>query len=287
MIPSPESISGRMRIPSSLLWFKAQLGSTSAKVELSVRSPHDGNRFRTALVAIQNREARLTQAWRRDQVSEPQLVDRTRQLTDLRQTLYQNASPIAHSRSMQDMLTRISNPSLVPGPRSLSGSQESLASHASVSSRTSVTSTEQFQDRALAALADAVWSGQLNSLKDLRTEVLATADILADADPSRDQSEVVASVFDVLQARAPVGAGHAGPEWSVVRYLRREMLTNSDGPSGRVATDRLIDPDNPDRFAAFLARPLPTGDAPPKPPRVGQPRAISLARDWRPGESNA
>lgn len=275
-----------MRIPSPLLWFKAQLGSTSAKVELSVRSPHDGNRFRTALLAIQNREARLTQAWRRDQVSEPQLVDRTRHLTDLRQTLYQNPSPMAHTRSMHDMLTRISNPSPVPGPRTLSGSLDSLASSTSMSSRTSVTSTEQFQDRAIAALADAVWNGQLNSLKDLRVEVLATADLIADADPARSQSEVVAEVFDTLQARAPVGAGMSA-EWSVVRYLRREMLTNSDGPSGRVATDRLIDPDNPDRFAALLARPLPTGDAPPKPPRVGQPRAISLARDWRPGESNA
>jgi len=286
MIPSPESIPGRMRIPSSLLWFKAQLGSTSAKVELSVRSPHDGNRFRSALVAIQNREARLTQAWRRDQVSEPQLLNRTRYLTDLRQTLYQNASPMAHSRSMHDMLTRISNPSPVPAARSLSGSLESLASRTSTSSRTSVTSNEQFQDRALAALADAVWNGQLNSLKDLRAEVLATAGLLADADPARSQSEVVAAVFDTLQARAPVGSGMSA-EWSVVRYLRREMLTNSDGPSGRVATDRLVDPDNPDRFTAFLARPLPTGDAPPKPPRVGQPRAISLARDWRPGESNA
>ncbi|WP_315389039.1 hypothetical protein [uncultured Stenotrophomonas sp.] len=275
-----------MRIPSSLLWFKAQLGSTSAKVELSVRAPHDGNRLSTALMAIQNREARLTRAWQRDQVSEPQLVARSRYLTDLRQALYRNASTMAHSRSMHDMLTRISNPSLVPGPRSLSGSLESLASRTSASSRTSVTSTEQFQNRALAALSDAVWNGQLNSLKDLRAEVLAAADLMAEADPTRSPSEVVAEVFDTLQARAPVGVGMSA-EWSVVRYLRREMLTNSDGPSGRVATDRLVDPDNPDRFAAFLARPLPTGDAPPKPPRVGQPRAISLARDWRPGESNA
>ncbi len=285
-MPSPESIPGRMRIPSSLLWFKAQLGSTSAKVELSVRAPHDGNRLSTALMAIQNREARLTRAWQRDQVSEPQLVARSRYLTDLRQALYRNASTMAHSRSMHDMLTRISNPSLVPGPRSLSGSLESLASRTSASSRTSVTSTEQFQNRALAALSDAVWNGQLNSLKDLRAEVLAAADLMAEADPTRSPSEVVAEVFDTLQARAPVGVGMSA-EWSVVRYLRREMLTNSDGPSGRVATDRLVDPDNPDRFAAFLARPLPTGDAPPKPPRVGQPRAISLARDWRPGESNA
>lgn len=276
-----------MRIPTSLLWFKAQTGSTAAKVKLSLRSPCNGNRFDAALVAIQNREARLTQAWRRGQLSDTQLVDRGDRLTALRQTLYSRTSPLAHSQSLQDMLTRITNPSPRIESHSLSGSLESLASRASVSSRTSVASTEQFQDRAMAALADAVWSGQLNSLKELRTEVLATADILADADPSRDQSEVVAAVFDVLQSRAPVGAGHAGPEWSVVRYLRREMLTNSDGPSGRVATDRLVDPDNPDRFAALLARPLPTGDAPPKPPRVGQPRAISLARDWRPGESNA
>lgn len=276
-----------MRIPTPLLWFKAQTGSTAAKVELSLRSPCNGNRFDAALVAIQNREARLTQAWRRGQLSDTQLVDRGDRLTALRQTLYSRKSPLAHSQSLQDMLTRITNPSPRIESHRLSGSLESLASRASVSSRTSVASTEQFQDRAMAALADAVWSGQLNSLKELRTEVLATADILADADPSRDQSEVVAAVFDVLQARAPVGAGHAGPEWSVVRYLRREMLTNSDGPSGRVATDRLVDPDNPDRFAALLARPLPTGDAPPKPPRVGQPRAISLARDWRPGESNA
>ncbi|MBT2768179.1 hypothetical protein J7J08_11070 [Stenotrophomonas sp. ISL-67] len=276
-----------MRIPSPLLWFKAQIGSTAAKVELSVRSPSNG-RFDTALIAIQNREARLTQAWRRDQVSETQLVDRSRYLTDLRQKLYQNPSPMAHSQSMQDMLTRICNPSQAAGPRSFSGSLESLASRTSVSSRTSVASSEQFQGRALAALADAVWSGQLNSLKELRTEVLATADLIADADPTRRQSEVVAEVFDGLQARAPVGSGLAGPEWSVVRYLRREMLTNSDGPGGRVATDRLVvDADNADRFASWLAQPLPAGPAPPKPPRLGQPRAISLARDWRPGESSA
>lgn len=279
-----------MRIPSPFVWFKAQLGSTAAKVELSVRSPNNG-RFDTALIAIQNREARLTQAWRRDQVSETQLVDRTRYLTDLRQKLYRNPSPMAHSLSMQNMLSRICNVSPVPNPRSLSGSLESLASVASrtsVSSRTSVASSEQFQGRAMAALADAVWSGQLTSLKELRTEVLATADLLADADPTRPQSERVAQVFDGLQARAPLGSGLAGPEWSVLRYLRREMLTNSDGPGGRVATDRLVmDADKADRYASWLAQPLPTGPAPPKPPRLGQPRAISLARDWRPGESNA
>jgi hypothetical protein len=275
-----------MRIPSPLLWFKAQLGSTSAKVELSVRSPCNGNRFTSALVAIQNRETRLTQAWRRDQLSETQLVDRSRHLTDLRQALYQDASPIAHSRSMQNLLTRIGNLSSLCGPRSLSGSLESLASRASVNSRASMASTEQFHGRAVDALAQAVWSGQLNSLRELRAEVLAIAELMGDADPCRQQSEVIADVFDGLQARAPVGAG-LGAEWSVVRYLRREMLTNSDGPYGRVATDRLIDPETPDRHAALLARPLPTGDAPPKPPRLGQPRAVSVPRDWQPGESNA
>ena len=153
-------------------------------------------------------------------------------------------------------------------------------------------STEQFHGRAVDALAQAVWSGQLNSLKELRAEVLATAELIGDTNPCRPrsdvipQSDVIADVFDALQARAPLGAG-LGAEWSVVRYLRREMLTNSDGPYGRVATDRLIDPDTLDRHAALLARPLPTGDAPPKPPRLGQPRAVSVPRDWQPGESNA
>jgi hypothetical protein len=286
MIPSPESIPGRMRIPSPLLWFKAQLGSTSAKVELSVRSPCNGNRFISAVVAIQNREARLTQAWRRDQLSETQLVDRSRHLTDLRQALYHNASPLAHGRSMQNLLTRIGNLSSVPVPHSLSGSLESLASRTSVNSRTSMASTEQSHGSALDVLAQAVWSGQLNSLKQLRAKVLATAELIGDADPCRLQSDVIADVFDALRARAPVGAS-LGAEWSVVRYLRREMLTNSDGPYGRVATDRLIDPETLDRHAALLARPLPTGDAPPKPPRLGQPRAVSVPRDWQPGESSA
>lgn len=275
-----------MRIPSPLLWFKAQLGSTSAKVELSVRSPCNGNRFTSAVVAIQNREARLTQAWRRDQLSGTQLVDRSRHLTDLRQALYHNASPIAHSRSMQNLLTRIGNLSSVPVPHSLSGSLESLASRTSVNSRTSMASTEKSPCGSLDALAQAVWSGQLNSLKELRAKVLATAEQIGDTGPCRPQSDVIADVFDALQARAPVGAG-LGAEWSVVRYLRREMLTNSDGPYGRVATDRLIDPETLDRHAALLARPLPTGDAPPKPPRLGQPRAVSVPRDWQPGESSA
>lgn len=275
-----------MRIPSPLLWFKAQLGSTSAKVELSVRSPRNGSRFASALVAIQNREARLTQAWRRDQLSETQLVDRSRHLTDLRQALYKDASPIAHSRSMQDMLTRIGNLSSVSGPRSLSGSLESLASRTSVNSRTSMASTEQFHGRAVDALAQAVWSGQLNSLRELRAEVLAIAELMGHADPCRLQSEVIADVFDALQARAPAGASRAA-EWNVLRYQRWAMLTNSDGPYGRVATDRLIDPETLDRHAALLARPLPTGDAPPKPPRLGQPRAVSVPRDWQPGESSA
>ncbi|WP_448141969.1 hypothetical protein [Stenotrophomonas bentonitica] len=275
-----------MRIPSPLLWFKAQLGSTSAKVELSVRSPRNGSRFASALVAIQNREARLTQAWRRDQLSETQLVDRSRHLTDLRQALYKDASPIAHSRSMQDMLTRIGNLSSVPGPRSLSGSLESLASRTSVNSRTSMASTEQFHGRAVDALAQAVWSGQLNSLRELRAEVLAIAELMGHADPCRLQSDVIADVFDALQARAPAGASRAA-EWNVLRYQRWAMLTNSDGPYGRVATDRLIDPETLDRHAALLARPLPTGDAPPKPPRLGQPRAVSVPRDWQPGESSA
>lgn len=275
-----------MRIPSPLLWFKAQLGSTSAKVELSVRSPRNGSRFASALVAIQNREAHLTRAWRRDQVSETQLVDRSRHLTDLRQALYKDASPIAHSRSLQDMLTRIGNLSVVPGSHSLSGSLESLASSTSVRSRTSVASTEQFHGRAVDALANAVWSGQLNSLKELRAEIRATAELIGDAGPCRRQSDVVAALFDALQARAPKGA-RLGAEWNVVRYLRREMLTNSDGPYGRVATDRLIDPETLDRHALLLARPLPTGDAPPKPPRLGQPRAVSVPRDWQPGESSA
>ncbi len=275
-----------MRIPSPLLWFKAQLGSTSAKVELSVRSPRNGSRFASAVVAIQNREARLTQAWRRDQLSGTQLVDRSRHLTDLRQALYKDASPIAHSRSMQNLLTRIGNLSSVPVPHSLSGSLESLASRTSVNSRTSMASTEQSHCGSLDALAQAVWSGQLNSLKELRAKVLATAEQIGDTGHCRPQSDVIADVFDALQARAPVGAG-LGAEWSVVRYLRREMLTNSDGPYGRVATDRLIDPETLDRHAALLARPLPTGDAPPKPPRLGQPRAVSVPRDWQPGESSA
>lgn len=275
-----------MRIPSPLLWFKAQLGSTTAKVELSIRSPCNGNRFISAVVAIQNREARLTQAWRRDQLSGTQLVDRSRHLTDLRQALYKDASPIAHSRSMQNLLTRIGNLSSVPVPHSLSGSLESLASRTSVNSRTSMASTEQSHCSSLDALAQAVWSGQLNSLKELRAKVLATAELMGDNGPCRPQSDVIADVFDALQARAPVGAG-LGAEWSVVRYLRREMLTNSDGPYGRVATDRLIDPETLDRHAALLARPLPTGDAPPKPPRLDPPRAVSVPRDWQPGESSA
>lgn len=275
-----------MRIPSPLLWFKAQLGSTSAKVELSVRSPCNGNRFISAVVAIQNREARLTQAWRRDQLSETQLVDRSRHLTDLRQALYHNASPLAHGRSMQNLLTRIGNLSSVPVPHSLSGSLESLASRTSVNSRTSMASTEKSPYGSLDALAQAVWSGQLNSLKELRAKVLATAEQIGDTCPCRPQSDVIADVFDALQARAPVGAG-LGAEWSVVRYLRREMLTNSEGPYGRVATNRLIDPEILDRHAALLARPLPIGDAPPKPPRLDPPRALSVPRDWQPGESSA
>lgn len=282
-----------MRIPSPLVWVKAQLGSTAAKVELSVRSPNNG-RFEKAFLAIKNGEARLTQAWQRGEVSEKQLVKRSSHLTDLRQALYRERSPMAHSVSMQNMLTRICNLPPVSAPHSLSGSLESLtsltsqASRTSVSSRTSVASTGQFQQRAMAALADAVWSGQMHALKDLREEVLATAVLIAEPGETRSQSELVARVFDELQARAPLGSGLAGPEWAVLRYLRREMLTNSDGPGGRVATDRLVvDADTTDRHAAWLARPLPTGPAPPKPPRLGEPRAISLPRDWRPGESSA
>lgn len=280
-----------MRIPSPLVWVKAQLGSTKAKVELSVRSPNNG-RFDTALIAIKNREARLTQAWRGGHLTATQLVNRSRYLTDLRQTLYRDRSPMAHSQSMQDMLTRICNPSPVSATHSLSGSLESLASRTSVTSRTSVASIEQFQDRAMARLAEGVWDGRLNSLKELRAEVLATARLMADADPTLRPMQAVAAVFNELKVRAPVGSAQAGPESNVVRYLRREMLTNSDGPGGRVATDRLVDPANSypanaDRHASWLARPLPTGPAPSKPPRLGEPRAISLPRDWQPGESSA
>ncbi|WP_421569166.1 hypothetical protein [Stenotrophomonas sp. PD6] len=261
-----------MRISPALLWLKAHVtGSVSARVKLSVRSPGNGLRFSTALVALHNRETRLTRQWRGGELSLTQLVDRSRRLTDLRQTLINVTSPTACARSHENLLIHVRDPHPRPATRGLAGSLESLLSK------------DRYRERVLSVLADAVWSGRLNALHTLRAEVLAAARISTGSEPPLTLTEAVASVFDALQARAPVGAC-LGVEWGVLRHLRTEMLTNREGPDGRVATNCLPHPDvvrDMERSASLPARLAPlAADAPPKPPR-----AMSMNLRWRPGES--
>jgi hypothetical protein len=271
---APKGLHSDMRISPALLWLKAHLtSSVAARVKLSVRSPGDGLRFSTALVALHNRETRLTRQWRRGDLSLDQLMDRSHRLTDLRQALNNVSSPTARAHSHEKLLIHVSDPRLPLGTRSLAGSLESLLS------------ADQYRERVLTALADAVWSGRLNALNTLRAEVLAAARISAGSESTPTLTDAVADVFDALQARAPVGAG-LGVEWGVVRYLRTEMLSNRDGPDGCVGTNHLIlpvDARDEQRSRSLPARlPSLTPDAPPKPPR-----AISLDRSWRPGASEA
>lgn len=271
---APKGLHSDMRISPALLWLKAHLtGSVAARVKLSVRSPSDGLRFSTALVALHNRETRLTRQWRGGELSLPQLMDRSRRLTDLRQTLINVTSPTAHARSHENLLIHIRDPQPAVGTHCLAGSLESLLSK------------DQYRERVLTELADAVWGGRLNALHTLRNEVLAAANISVGAESPPTLADAVASVFDALQARAPLGAG-LGVEWGVVRYLRTEMLSNRDGPDGPVATNclpHLADAREAERSASLPARLFPlTPQAPVKPPR-----AMSLDLGWQTGESGS
>jgi hypothetical protein len=263
-----------MRISPALLWLKAHLtGSVAARVKLSMRSPSDGLRFSTAVVALHNRETRLTRQWRRGELSVDQLMDRSRRLTDLRQALINVTSPTACARSHDNLLVHVQDPHPPAGTRGLAGSLETLLSK------------EQCRERVLSVLADAVWSGRLNALHTLRAEVLATARISAGDESTPTLTDAVASVFDALQARAPVGAC-LGVEWGVVRHLRKEMLTNREGPDGPVGTNCLPLPAalrDAERSGSLPARLSPlTLEAPPKPRR-----ATSVELQWQPGASDS
>jgi hypothetical protein len=262
-----------MRISPALLWLKAHLtGSVAARVKLSMRSPSDGLRFSTALVALHNRETRLTSQWRRGDLTLDQLMDRSRRLTDLRQALINVTSPTACARSHDNLLIHVRDPHPPAGTRALAGSLESLLS------------PDQCRERVVSVLADAVWGGRLNALHTLRAEVLAAARISARGESTPTLSDAVASVFDALQARAPVGAC-LSVEWGVLRHLRTEMLTNREGPDGRVATNCLPLPAalrDAERSGSLPSRLSPLLlEAPPKPRR-----ATSLEPQWRPGASD-